>query len=397
MFKSFRMFAILVLSVLVVSACVAPAPAPAGDAAAPTEAPAADSAPVSGAIKIAFLGPLTGGAASLGQEQLGYAQIAAAIFNERTGMNVQVVENDTELNPDVAKTVAERLVADPEIIAVVGPAGSQECEATKPVFADGGLAHVTQSCTRTDLTSADKATDTFFRAIPVDDDQAKTDAAMMVGMDIKAAYLVDDQSSYSTGLNDALQAELEAAGVTVERGSVTQDDTDLSSIATGAIGAGAEVVFFSGQLANQLGTLAVQLKEQGFTGQYFLADAGFDPTWFETAGEAADGTYVSVFSPDPTTVESMKEYNDRYAATNDGKAGGAFGGASAQTAYVVLAAIEACKDDLTRACVITSLTSIKLDTSPLGVPVSFDENGQLTGAKFFLYQVKDGKFELVAN
>lgn len=396
MTKFYRLVALTTLLVLLLAAC-APVQAPAaGEAAAPTAAPAEAAAP-GGAIKLGFMGPLTGGAASLGQEQLGYVKVAVELFNAQSGLNVQVVEIDTELNPDVAKTQAERLAADPEVLVVVGPAGSQECEATKPVFKEAGLAHITQSCTRTDLTSAENATGTFFRPIPVDDDQAKTDAAFMLNtLKPTAAYLVDDQSSYSTGLNDALQRELEAGGVTVERGSVTQEDTDLSSTAAAVVAAGAEVVFFSGQLANQLGTLAVQLREQGFTGQYFLADAGFDPTWFETAQDAAEGTYVSVFSPDPTTVESMKEYNDAYAATA-GKPGGSFGGASAQAAYAGLAALEACKDNMNRACVVDALKNLKLETSPLGVPVAFDANGQLTGAQFFLYQVKAGKFELVAN
>ncbi len=392
MSKFYRIVTLCTLLVLIVTACApVQAPAQGGNAAAPAAAPAG------GAVKLGFMGPLTGGAASLGQEQLGYAKAAVEIFNEKSGMKVELVEIDTELNPDTAKTQAERLAADPEVMVVVGPAGSQECEATKPVFQKASLVHITQSCTRTDLTSADKATPTFFRPIPVDDDQAKTDAGFMVNnVKAKAAYLVDDQSSYSTGLNDALQKELEAASVKVERGSVTQQDTDLSATATAAVAAGADVVFFSGQLANQLGTLAVQLREQGFKGQYFLADAGFDPTWFETAKDASEGVYVSVFSPDPTTVESMKEYNDRYSK-GAGKAGGSFGGASAQAAYVGLQALEACKDKMSRQCVIDAMKSLKLDSSPLGVPVSFDANGQLTGAQFFLYQVKGGKFELVAN
>lgn len=382
---------LLVGLVLVACAPVQPAPATGGEA--------APAAPDAGAIKLGFMGPLTGGAASLGQEQLGYVKVAVEIFNERTGINVQVVEGDTELNPDTAKTLAERFAADKEMVVVVGPAGSQECQATKPVFAEAGMGHLTQSCTRTDLTSAENATPTFFRPIPVDDDQAKTDAAFMLStLGVKSALLVDDQTSYSTGLNDALQAELEAGGATVERASVTQKDTDLSATATAAVAANVNVVFFSGQLANQLGTLAVQLKEQGFQGQYFLADAGFDPTWFETAGEATDGVYVSVFSPDPTTVASMQEYNDRYAKAA-GKAGGSFGGASAQAAFVALNAIELCSKagSVTRECIVSELQKTNLAESPLGTAVSFDENGQLAGAQFFLYQVKGGKFELVAD
>lgn len=387
--KLYPIFALLLVMAMVISACAPVAPSGGDTTAAPAPA---------GAIKLGFMGPLTGGAAFLGQEQLGYTKAVLDAFNERTGMNVQLVETDSELNADTAKTLSERLVADPEVMVVIGPAGSQECEATKPVYLKGGLAQITQSCTRTDLTSAENATATFFRPIPVDDDQAKTDADyMLTKLSAKNVFLVDDQSSYSTGLNDALAALLEAGGATVGRASVTQQDTDFSGTATSAIAAGAEVVFFSAQLAPQLATLSVQLKEQGFAGTYFLADGGTDLTWIATAGDAAEGTFVSVFSPDPAVVPTMKEYNDRYAAANDGKVGGSFGGASAQATYVAVAALEACKDNMSRQCVVDALKATNLADSPLSTPISFDENGQLAGAKFFLYQVKGGKLELVAN
>ena len=75
-------------------------------------------------VKIGFLGPLTGGAAAIGQEQLGFVKVTVDIFNLRTGLNVEPIEGDTEINPDTGRIVAERLAADDAIVAVVGPAGS---------------------------------------------------------------------------------------------------------------------------------------------------------------------------------------------------------------------------------------------------------------------------------
>jgi branched-chain amino acid transport system substrate-binding protein len=350
-----------------------------------------------GTIKVGFMGPLTGGAAFLGTEQQGFAQVAVDIFNERTGLNVQLVAEDTELNPDIARTVAERLAADPEIVVVVGPAGSQECESTKPIFAEAGLAHLTQSCTRTDLTDPANATETFFRPIPRDADQSATDADYMINtLGVQSAYLVDDQSSYAVGLCDEMEAALTAAGVTVERASVTQDDTDFSSLVTAIIASGAEVVFFPGQLGNQLSTLVIQLREQGYEGIYFLADAGFSPDVVNAAGNALDGAYVSVFSPDPKQVPAAEEYITRYAEQYNPEFG-AFGGATALTTYVALDAIERCSQagEVTRACVIEQLKSTDLQETPLGIPVAFDETNQIIGSRFFLFQVEDGTFTLL--
>ncbi|MEM7035088.1 MAG: hypothetical protein AAF629_36455, partial [Chloroflexota bacterium] len=94
-------------------------------AAAPTEAPEqegdaeatatpqaeeeGDMAMFDGTIKVAFLGPLTGGAAFIGQEQKGFVQVFIDTFAAETGLTVELVEGDTEINPDTGKIVAEQV------------------------------------------------------------------------------------------------------------------------------------------------------------------------------------------------------------------------------------------------------------------------------------------------
>ena len=366
----------------------------AGEAGAVVEEEADEILTADVPIKVGFLGPLTGGAAFIGQEQLGFVQVTVDLFNERTGLNVEVVEGDDEINADVGRVVAEQLTADPDIYVVIGPAGSQVCESTQPVFEDAGLAHITPSCTRTDLTQP--GTSTFFRPIPTDADQSSTIAAHMIDvLAVSSVYIVDDQSSYAVGLGDELTALLEEAGATVERASVTQDETDFSSIATNVVAAGSEVVFFPAQIEGQIGTLAVQLREQGFDGIYYLPDGGFSLGWIDTAGEAAEGTYVTFFAPDPNFVPTMADYNERYAAEYSEEFG-AFGGAAGFTAFIALDALETCvrAEDITRACVVDALANMNLETTPLGVPVSFGEGNQAEGS-FSLFQIQDGEFVLV--
>ena len=346
-------------------------------------------------IKIGFMGPLTGGAAFLGQEQLNFAKTAVQLFNEKTGFNVQVAEGDTEINPDTGKIVAERFIADDSILAVVGPAGSQVCEATQPVFEAAGMVHITPSCTRVSLT--DPGTATFFRPVPHDGLQGPTDANYMVNvLGANSAYLVDDQSSYATGLTDEVEAALNAAGVTdVQRASVTQQDTDFSSLVTTILASNAYVVFFPVQIASQLGNLAAQLREQGFQGTYFLADGGFDISWVESAGDSAEGTYLSFFAPDPHFVAQARDLTTRYEAQYGDF--GAFGGPSALSADIILGAVERCFDagNLTRACVVEETAATNLSDSVFGIPVSFGPGNQINGGQFFIFQVQDGNFVLV--
>jgi branched-chain amino acid transport system substrate-binding protein len=346
-------------------------------------------------IKLGYIGPLTGGAAFLGQEQLNFVKVAVQIFNEETGFNVQVVEGDDMMNADEGKIVAERMIADESILAVVGPAGSQICESTQVLFQEANMVQITPSCTRTTLT--DPGTPTFFRPVPSDADQGPTDAQYMVEqLGAQSAYLVDDQSSYAVGLTDELAAALNELGVTnVERASVTQDTTDFSSLVTTIVAANPDIVFFPSQISGQLATMAVQLREQGYQGTYFLADGAFDLNWVNTAGAAAEGTYLSFFAPDPHFVPQARDYVSRYES-QFGEFG-AFGGPAALSARVVLEATQRCYEanDLTRACVVTETTATNMSDSPLGIPVTFGSGNQIEGGQFFIFQVQEGKFVLV--
>ena len=347
-------------------------------------------------IKIGFMGPLTGGAAPIGQEQLGFVKVTVDVFNSRTGLNVELVEGDTEINPDTGRIVAERLAADDDIIAVVGPAGSQVCESTQPIFEEAGLAHVTPSCTNTPLT--DPGTATFFRPIPNDADQSKTIVSYWLEeLGVESAFLLDDQSSYAVGINDEVENLLFDAGLSdIERVSITQEETDFSSIATRAIAGGYDVVFFPNQITSQAASLAVQLDEQGFEGTYFMPDGGFTLEWVGIAGEAAEGTFVTFFSPDPNLVPTMEIYNLAYTA-EFAPSFGAFGGAAHFATFVTLNAIETCAGagDLSRSCVLEALGNTDLATTPLGIPISFGEGNQAQNSTFSLFQVQGGQFVLL--
>ena len=369
----------------------------ADEQAAVEEAPADADAGEQVTVKIGFMGPLTGGAAFLGQEMLGFTKVVAEIYSEASGIEIEVVEGDTEINADIGAIVAERMVAE-GVLGVVGPAGSQVCEATQPIFEGAGIVHVTPSCTNTALT--EPGTATFFRPIPTDADQSATVAAFMLNdLGITSAYLVDDQSTYAVGLNDELEALLRADGVeAIERVSVTQEETDFSSVVTAVIDAGSDVVFFPSQIASQEGTLAVQLREQGYEGIYFLPDGGFNLDWIALAGAASDGAYVSFFAPDPNLVPEAADMNARYTAQYSPDFG-AFGGAAGLATQVLLEAVVGCvqSGDATNACVLAATSATDLESTVLGIPVSFGAGNQALGSEFFLFQVEDGAFNLISG
>ena len=103
---------------LLLAAC-----APAATAVPATVAP---TAAANVEIKIAFFGPLTGPASSLGQEQLALARIAVTDFNKNmTGFHATMVEEDTDITADKAVPVCTKDAADTSI-GILPPGSSPE-------------------------------------------------------------------------------------------------------------------------------------------------------------------------------------------------------------------------------------------------------------------------------
>lgn len=355
-----------------------------------------------GPVRIGAVGPFTGPAASIGQEILQWTRLAVDDFNEETGWNVEIVEVDTEIDPAVAVTAVEAILTDETVYGAMGPAGSQVVGAVAQAFVDAGLVHVSSASTNPDLTNPElNDFPTFFRVVPTDDVQGPTNANYLsFDLGVTNLVVIDDQTSYSTGLADGAVEVFEANGGTVVlRESVTQDDTDFSALVTRIAGTDAEAVFFPGQLASQGALFAQQLLEQGVDVVFFGAD-GFNnqAEFIDDAAGATEGAFVSVFAPDIRGLEdeAIQDTIDRYVDEYD-DAFTAFGPPAYVATDVVLQAMLAdyeADGELSREGTLEAVGATDMETSLLGIPISFDENGDVQGASFFIFEVVDGAFEL---
>jgi branched-chain amino acid transport system substrate-binding protein len=332
---------------------------------------------------IGVMAPITGDAASIGTEQLNFTKLAVSQYNEEHGTDFELVEGDTQLDPAQASTVAQRFVSDDDILAVIGPAGSQEVEAVGPLFTRENVGFVGASATRTSLTTSGDFP-TFHRVVPNDDAQGPTIANFIVDeIGAESVFIIDDQTSYATGLADSATAALEEAGVTVERDSVNQDQNDFSALVS-RVG-DADVVFLPWQLANKAQVFAQQLQEQGGDAVIFGSDGLF------SADFTAEGSYVSSFAPDITAIESSAEFVEAYEAEY-GEFTSTFGPPMYAATTAALEAISrACEEgEPTREAVAEQIGETDMSESILGGPLAFDENGDVEGARFYIFEVLGG-------
>ena len=224
-------------------------------------APTATAAPIASCTeaKIGFMGPITGDAAFIGKEQLGFAKYA---IRKLAKGQIKLVEGDTQLDPAQASTVGTKFKADANIVAVVGPAGSQEVLAVAPIFRKSErLPFISGSATATSLTNG--SIPNFFRVVPNDSVQAPSTAKYIRQiLKAKEVFIVDDQTAYSKPLANGVQANLRAGGVKVTRNSVNQKVTDFSSLVS-KIGDDVDVVYLPWQIAANGQIFGQQMKEQG--------------------------------------------------------------------------------------------------------------------------------------
>ena len=75
-------------------------------------------------MKVAFMTPLTGDAGFLGNEQLSWAKFAVKTLQKQYGLKIQLLAGDTQLSADLASSLAQKYIADPKVVAVLGPSTS---------------------------------------------------------------------------------------------------------------------------------------------------------------------------------------------------------------------------------------------------------------------------------
>src|SRR5712671_6909871 len=229
---------------------------------------------------IGLAAPITGPAASLGQQQLAWAQFYVSQWNKQKAhknSHYTLVQGDTQLpNAAEAIKVAQKFASTSKILAVVGPAGSQEVQDTTAALSAGGLAFISGSATRTALTDGTRK-GFFFRVVPNDGQQSPAVADYITGtLKSNEVYIIDDQESYSTGLADEVGSLLKAKNVKVTRDSVSQSASDFSSLIA-KIPTSTKVIYIPWQLSAKAQLFGQQLKGAGKNIPLFGSDGLFDP------------------------------------------------------------------------------------------------------------------------
>jgi branched-chain amino acid transport system substrate-binding protein len=344
-------------------------------------------------IKIAAGVPLTGPLAKQGQEVANAVKLAVDQWNAKGGVlgrKIEVLEADDQGNPQVGVAAAEKVAADAAVVGAVWGITSVTCIPVSEVLDKVNVTLISPGCTNPKVT--DRGLKNTNRVCARDDAQGPA-AAMFGVQDLKWKKIAvfDDGTTGPKGVADEFEKKAKALGATVTRHVIRAGDKDFRAV-LGTLAKDTNGIYAS-LWSPEAALIAKQLPDVGLDVRMIGPDGQFEPVdYIQASGGAVEGNYVTFLAPDmkkvPAAVEFVKAFEAKYGPLSS------YGPLAYEGANIILEAIKkAGKAD--RAAVRDAVRATKNYRGILGVPISFDEKGDVAGGVIFVYQVKGAGFEQV--
>jgi len=330
-------------------------------------------------IKLAFLGATSGENGALGQNMVDGANIALDEWNTANkDCKIELEKFDSQGNPTQATPLADQIVQDKEVVALVGPGFSGETKATMPKFEEAGLPMITPGATNAQLQN--NGWKTFHRILANDDKQGPGIATLIKQKGAKKVGVIDDASEYGKGLADTVRKELGALKVADD--TIDPKASDYSAAVNKMKAAGVDYVFYGGYYA-EAAKLIKQMRSAGVTAVFVSGDGSLDQKFVDNAGADANGAILTATgAPSNVNPDFQKKFNDAYKKDPTLYAPEAY-----DITNVFLAAIAACNKD--RPTILKFVSAY--DEPGVTKQIKFDDKGEVAGDAVYGYEVENGK------
>jgi branched-chain amino acid transport system substrate-binding protein len=351
-------------------------------------------------VKIGFFGDMTGANSQLVVHGRNAALLAVELANEEGDLPVRL-ELETFDNKDGAETtapaLAQRAIGDEAIVGLVGPQFSGESEATGELFERAGLAHITESATRIDLTQ--RGWNTYFRALANDTFQGNAAGDLLVKiLGCREVALIDDKTAYGAGLAEAMEKRVEDNGGEIVLREGIEPTTDYTSVVDSLLSRRPEVIYYAGY-APEASLLIKQYQEKGGEALFTSGDGSRTDTYLKSAKPVNEGSVLTCPCVDPTQTDDaeLKEFAADYEERFDEPVG-VYGAEGWDATHIMIAAIRDAGADVTRESVLEFVTNLE-GFEGVTKTFEFDENGDIaaTNRDVNVFTVEDGKFVLEGN
>jgi branched-chain amino acid transport system substrate-binding protein len=270
-----------------------------------------------GKIKIAVQAPLSGEQAAIGEHIKLGAQIAveeSVKAFKAIGYDLELVPQDDQAKPEVGVANARKMVADPDVLVIVGHFNSGVALPASEVYKDAVLAMISPANTAVEIT--DRGYPNVNRVCGRDDVQGPVGARFAAQeLKAKSVYIIHDKTLYGQGVADNFRSEAKKLGLNVLGYEGTEERANFSPMIIPLKAKNPALVYFGG-IYHQGGLLLKQLREKGVKAKFMGPDGLDSAEMAKIAGSAVVGSYyTSVAGPPsqyPESAAFAKQFKQRF-------------------------------------------------------------------------------------
>jgi branched-chain amino acid transport system substrate-binding protein len=340
-----------------------------------------------GTIKIATQSPLSGGQAALGEGIKLGTQLAVDKFKgplEKMGYKVEVVPFDDQAKPDVGVANARNIIADKDIVAVIGHLNSGVAIPSSDVYKEVTLAMISPA--NTNPTVTDRNYPNVNRVCGRDDVQGVVGSEFAAGQKAKSVYVVHDKTTYGQGVAEFFRDDAKKKGIQVLGFEGTEEKSNFDPILTPIRAKNPSVVYFGG-IYDQGAPFFKQAREKGIKSKFMGPDGMDSSDLTKIAGKAVVGMYYTSAAGPASALPKAKGFVEDYKK-KFGKNPEPYAAEAYDAAAIALKAVEAAaKGGKAPARESVAAEVRKVKYSGITGDIEFDGKGDRKKSNYFVLEV----------
>ncbi len=339
-------------------------------------------------VKIAFIGPFTGGNAAMGlggrnSFKLAIDEVNAIPDNKYT---YEVVNIDDECKPDVGVQAALKAASDPEIIAAASHYCSMVAVSTADTFHNLGLPSMVWGAVLPAITYGNDYVE-ISRVNGTQVQQNQVHAQMIWDLGYRKVSIIHDTSDYGRGHMEYFsEAWKRLGGEILSTQGVTTDQQDFTAELTKIKAEAPELIYFGGLTPVGI-PLRAQMVKLGINAQFDGTSGIKNNSFNEALGKDAEGVLAFLEGAPTAELPGGQKFLAAYEKAGFAEPPEAYGAFAYVAGKLITAAIEKVGPDRVKVAQELNVTDVA-DTI-IGA-VKFDDHGQNVVPLITAYVSQDG-------
>ncbi|GGE33517.1 ABC transporter substrate-binding protein [Primorskyibacter flagellatus] len=373
----------------------------------------AQSAP----IVIGSMTPLTGGGGPYGPEKSDAHRAVVAEVNANGGVmgrEVRLISEDSETNPEAAVRAARKLIDADKVSAILGTWASSVTLGIMPLCQEANVLQLFSGSS--DYLPDGDSKGLIFNLQPLNKAWAVALADLAVQRGFKEVAFAGPKNDFAASMGESFAASLQALGGSIvgEPFYYNPGQASYRAEAEQLIRMNPPAIFMAGYVTDFIPVYR-ELIRGGFTGQIITLSFAVGPDFKDAVGSAADGILHGSPIP-PIGKDSYDAYLKLVGIEPNGQVQNSYGCMAYDEINLCLLGMEMAKSTVSSdvAAAIRQIANGPGDRVTTfaegkalidaGKPMNYDgasssadfqENGMLKSRDFALYEIKDGKDEII--